>query len=66
MSETTRIGYVNRNDQEVIESTNRQGNDHNQKVYILKCKDCKHEYGANGSDIFQRKCPSCQTGRPGI
>jgi len=34
----------------------------------LECLEnqCGHEYGANGSDIFQRKCPKCQGGKPGI
>ena len=66
MKSTTTIGYINRNQQEVIEKTNRQGNDHNQKVYILRCRNCKCRYGANGSDIWQRKCPSCQNGAKGL
>ncbi len=35
-------------------------------VYVLQCGGCRHEYGANGSDIFQRRCPACQGGRPGL
>jgi hypothetical protein len=27
---------------------------------------CSHVYGANGTDVFHRKCPSCQMGAPGI
>jgi hypothetical protein len=27
---------------------------------------CGHKYGSNGSDNFQRKCPSCQGGAPGL
>ncbi len=63
---TTEIGYVNRNNQIVIEKTDRPGTDFRQTVYILRCQDCLTEYGANGSDIWQRKCPECQGGRPGI
>ena len=44
----------------------RFGPDHGQSVYVLQCGECRHEYGANGSDIFQRRCPACQGGRPGL
>ena len=63
---TTQIGYVNRNQQEVFLKTNLPGTDHNQYVYGLRCLRCMAQYGANGSDIFQRKCPSCQGGQPGL
>jgi hypothetical protein len=66
--EATRIGYRNRNDQVVIHATGLPGNDHNQYIYVLRCErdGCGYEYGANGSDIFQRKCPRCQCGQPGL
>lgn len=54
---TTEIGYVNRNRQTVIHKTDFAGTDHGQKVYVLRCGVCGHEHGANGSDIFQRRCP---------
>jgi hypothetical protein len=63
---TTQPGYVNRNDQIVVRDTNRPGNDHLQYVYILACQRCQNEYGANGSDIWLRKCPACQNGAPGL
>ena len=63
---TTEPGYVNRNRQEVICGTDLPGNDHNQVVYILHCHDCGMRYGANGSDIFQRRCPGCGGGRTGL
>jgi hypothetical protein len=65
---TTELGYRNRNDQVVTRATGLPGNDHNQYIYMLRCDrdGCGHEYGANGSDIFQRKCPRCQHGRPGL
>jgi hypothetical protein len=63
---TTQTGYVNKNGQRVIRPTNLQGTDHLQYVYALKCGKCGHEYGANGSDIWLRKCPKCQGGRPGL
>jgi predicted nuclease with RNAse H fold len=62
---TVQIGYVNRNNQEVIAATGLPGTDHGQSVYVLRCGACAHEYGSNGSDNFQRKCPRCQGGAPG-
>jgi hypothetical protein len=63
---TTRVGYRNRNGQVVIEATGRPGNDNLQKVYVLECDNCGECYGANGTDIFERKCPVCQGGQPGL
>lgn len=63
---TTSPGSENRNDQVVIRNTGLPGNDHVQTIYELKCSHCSHVYGANGSDIFQRKCPNCQGGAPGL
>lgn len=63
---TTRPGYRNRNGQIVIRATGQAGTDHNQQVYQLACEHCGLNYGANGSDIHQRKCPSCGGGRPGL
>jgi predicted RNase H-like nuclease len=63
---TTNPGYVNRNDQRVERRTELPGNDHNQVIYVLACLTCAHQYGANGSGIFQCKCPRCQNGAPGL
>jgi hypothetical protein len=63
---TTAPGYRNRNGQTVLRSTGLAGTDHGQSVYVLQCGGCRHEYGSNGSDIFQRRCPVCQGGRPGL
>ena len=63
---TTRVGNVNRNGQEVIRPTGVAGTDHGQYVYVLHCKGCGHEYGANGSDIWLRRCPACDRGAPGL
>jgi hypothetical protein len=64
--ETTQPGYRNRNAQVVIRGTGLQGTDRGQYVYVLRCESCQIEYGANGSDIWDRKCPKCQGGRPGL
>lgn len=63
---TTDIGYMNRNKQEVLNKTDRKGNDKYQYIYILKCRQCGFVYGANGSDIWQRKCPKHQGGKNGL
>ena len=65
---TTQTGYVNRNGQVTIRNTDLAGNDHLQDTYQLACSHCGHNYGSNGSDIFERKCPKreCQGGKPGL
>ena len=52
---STKPGYVNRNEQEVVRATDLPGTDHLQRVYELRCRRCEHRYGSNGSDNFQRQ-----------
>lgn len=61
---TTRVGFENPNQQVNIGPLGLKGTDHGQSLYRLVCRPCGHQYAANGSDIFQRKCPSCQGGEP--
>lgn len=63
---TTTPGYVNPNGQITIKRTELPGNDHLQRTYVLCCSHCLELYGANGSDIFQRRCQCCQRGAPGL
>jgi hypothetical protein len=63
---TTTPGFVNPHKQEVIRNTGKPGTDYGQYIYELECKRCGHHYGANGSDIHERRCPSCDGGRPGL
>jgi hypothetical protein len=63
---TTQPGFVDRNSQVVIRNTNLPGTDRGQSVYQLACVICGHVYGANGSDIHERKCPKCQGGAEGL
>ncbi len=65
-AETTIPGYENANGQSVVRATGLPGTDHLQTIYVLRCNGCQNEYGANGSDIYQRKCPSCQGGAGGL
>lgn len=64
--ETTRPGYINENGQITIRSTGIPGNHYNQKIYQIACSKCGLNYGANGCDIFERKCPGCGDGEAGI
>ena len=63
---TTSPDYMNRNRQRVVRATDLPGTDHGQRVYVLHCEHCGTDYGANGSDIHHRLCPTCQGGRPGL
>lgn len=59
---TTDIGYTNNWYQTNNGCTGRKGSDHNQYLYSMHCNLCGCEYEANGTDIFQKKCPACQGG----
>jgi PHP family Zn ribbon phosphoesterase len=63
---TTAIGFKNRKGQVVVRNTGHRGVDLSQYIYQLACGKCGHNYGANGSDIYERKCPACQDGEPGF
>lgn len=61
---STERGFVNRNQQKNNGRTQMPGTDNQQWFYEMECLECGHRYYANGSDIWQRKCPRCQGGRP--
>jgi hypothetical protein len=63
---TTQIGFITRRNQKCLGHRGRPGNDHLQKAYGMECLNCGKKYGANGTDIFQRRSPGCQQGKPGI
>ncbi len=64
MLKHTDEGSINKNEQKTVQKTNLHGNDHNQYIYAMKCMRCGFCYGANGTDIWQRKCPKCRGGKP--
>ena len=64
--ESAQIGALNRNGQRCLGHQGVMGTDHGQKAYGVHCTECGHEYGANGSDLHERRCPACQGGTPGI
>ena len=61
---STTKGYVNKNNQRNNGKTNETGTDYGQWFYEMECLNCGHKYKANGSDIWLRKCPRCQGGKP--
>jgi len=66
MTRITAIGFRNREGQEVVRKTDREGSSPEQRVFVLRCSVCGHEYGCDGCDIFDRLCPTCQDGSPGL
>ena len=62
---TTEPGFVNRNGQINLGSTERPSTTHsNQTIYVMRCPQCAQNYGANGCDIHVRLCPFHQRGKP--
>jgi len=62
----TTLGYRNEEGQVVVARTGRTGDDPTQRVFVMRCSVCNHEYGTYGSDIPHRCCPRCQDGLPGL
>jgi hypothetical protein len=62
----TNVGYRNDEGQIVVARTDRMGGDPEQRVYLMQCGVCAHEYGTYGSEIPHRCCPNCQDGSPGV
>ncbi len=61
---TTEIGYINKNNQRNNGRTDKAGTDFGQWFYAMECLDCGCTYEANGSNIYEKRCPNCQGGRP--
>lgn len=59
-------GDINRNSQQLLRLTAERGTDYNAHVWVLKCQHCLNIYGSNSTDAWQRKCPNCQKGKPGL
>lgn len=57
---TTEVGYINRNNQKNNGRTDIPGTDFGQWFYDMECLNCGHTYHANGSNIYEKKCPKCQ------
>ena len=63
---SVKIGYINPNGQRCHGHRGVPGTDHGQYSYRVECTSCANVYGANGSDVHERKCPKCQGGAPGL
>ena len=61
----TVVGFRNEEGQEVIARTSRTGSAPAQRVFVMRCTVCGHEYGSIGCEIPRRCCPNCQDGTPG-
>jgi len=57
---TTEVGYINKNNQRNNGKTDKPGTDFGQWFYEMECLECGHIYHANGSNIYEKKCPNCQ------
>ncbi|MBQ7954161.1 MAG: hypothetical protein IJ282_00265 [Lachnospiraceae bacterium] len=57
---TTEVGYINKNNQRNNGRTDKPGTDYGQWFYEMECLECGHKYHANGSNIYEKKCPNCQ------
>lgn len=62
----TDVGYRNEEGQIVVARTARSGGDPEQRVFVMRCSVCGHEYGTYGAEIPHRCCPGCQDGAPGL
>lgn len=61
----TRIGYRNPDGQEIVRKT-EAGGPQGQRIFVLRCTVCGHQYGAYGFDADIRRCPRCQDGPKGL
>jgi len=64
--QTTAVGYRNAGGQVVLRGTGLLGTLPFQRLYVLRCDHCGHEYGANGCDVHNRRCHYCQDGPPDL
>lgn len=70
---STKIHYRNKHNQECLGHRGGRGNHCTeteggksiwQTAYKMRCQSCGHVYGANGCDVWQRKCPRPKTECP--
>lgn len=65
---STRDGFENENSQVNLGRTNppRLGSDFSAYVHVMHCLRCGMNYGSNSTNIWNRACPYCQGGKPGL
>lgn len=59
-------GDTNVNHQQLLRLSRASGTDYKARVWVLKCQLCSNIYGSNSTDAWERRCPNCQSGRPGL
>ena len=57
-------GDINANGQRLVRKTTKPGNAPTSRIWVLYCPVCEYEYGANGFDAHERRCPKHQNGAP--
>ena len=62
----TDVGYRNEEGQVVVSRTDRMGGDPEQRVYVMQCSVCAHEYGTSGSEIPTAAVRIVRTRPPGL
>ena len=64
----TATGLVNRNGQINLGCPEppRYGSDRFQYVFVMHCPECDRNYGTDGIDMFERRCPYHQGGIAGL
>jgi hypothetical protein len=63
----TTLGYRNEEGQIVVAKTvHTDGDEPAQRVFVMCCSVCAHEYRTYGVEIPHRRCPNCQDGPPGL
>lgn len=62
-SPSTVVGFVNKHKQKNNGRSDKPGTDNLQWFYNMECMKCGYTYLANGSNIYEKKCPSCQGGK---
>ena len=65
---STQGGFENENSQVNLGRTNppRLGSDFAAYVHVMHCFRCGMNYGSNSTNIWNRACPYCQGGKPGL
>ena len=59
---TIEVGYINKNNQRNNGRTDKSGIDYGHWFYEMECLECGHKYYANGTNLYEKKCPDCQGG----
>jgi ribosomal protein L37E len=59
-------GDINNHHQRLVRKTDQPGNHPTSHIWVLACDRCGHEYGPNGFDAHERRCPHCGGGKPGL